>query len=74
MLKLYSKPGCSLCDKAKLALQAANLEFEEVNILEHPKLLELYQFEIPVLVDASGKELLKGIFSEARVAGLKARL
>ncbi len=74
MLKLYSKPGCSLCDKAKAALRVANLEFTEVNVLEDAALLERYQYEIPVLVDASGQELLKGVFTDSRVAALVARL
>jgi glutaredoxin len=74
MLTLYTKPGCGLCDKAKVIMQAAKLEFVEVNVLEHPALFEMYQYEIPVLVDENGQELLKGIFSEARVASLVARL
>jgi glutaredoxin len=74
MLMLYGKTDCSLCDKAKAALRAANLEFTEVNVLEDAAVFERYQYEIPVLVDSNGKELLKGVFTEARVAGLVARL
>ena len=73
-LILYSKPGCGLCDKAKALLQAAKLEYTEINIFENPAGMALYAFEIPVLTDSSGKELIKGGFTEARVAALLMRL
>ncbi len=73
-LILYSKPGCGLCDKAKALLDSAKLEYNEINILENPEGMALYAFEIPVLVDSSGKELLKGEFSETQVAALLMRL
>jgi hypothetical protein len=72
-LILYSKPGCGLCDKAKTLLKTARLEFKEINILENPKGMALYAFEIPVLIDSSGLELLKGEFTESRVAALLMR-
>jgi glutaredoxin len=70
---LYTKPGCSLCDKAKALLGSAKLEYREVNVLEDDALRERYQYEIPVLVGADGRELIKGVFSESRVAALIAR-
>jgi glutaredoxin len=71
---LYSKPGCGLCDKAKALLQQARLEYTEVNVLEDDAAMRLYAFEIPVLTDNNGRELLKGNFSESRVAALLVRL
>ena len=69
---LYSREGCSICKKAKLVLEKANLEFKEVSIEGDAKLEELYQYEIPVLVDESGKVCMKGVMSEARVAAFLA--
>jgi glutaredoxin len=71
---LYSKPGCGLCDKAKAMLREARLSYTEVNVLEDEIALHLYAFEIPVLTDDNGRELIKGNFSEARVAALVVRL
>jgi glutaredoxin len=72
-MTLYSKPGCGLCDKAKIILERAKLEVAVVNILEDAALMERYQYEIPVLVGDDGRELLKGVFSESRIAALVAR-
>jgi glutaredoxin len=71
---LYSKPGCGLCDKAKALLAQARLEYREVNVLEDEAAMRLYAFEIPVLTDENGRELLKGNFTEAKVAALLMRL
>lgn len=71
---LYSKAGCGLCEKAKVLLQEARLEYHEVDIFDDEAAMRLYAFEIPVLTDDDGKELLKGNFSEARVAALLLRL
>ncbi len=72
-MTLYTKPGCSLCDKAKLMLERAGLEVRLVNILEDQAAFARYEYEIPVLTADDGRELLKGVFSEARVASLIAR-
>ena len=53
---LYSKPGCHLCDDARLVIErvCADLgeSYDEVSILDDPALLERYAEEIPVtLVD-----------------------
>lgn len=53
---LIGKPGCHLCENARLVIAKVTQElgesFEEVNILEHPDLLERWAEEIPVtLVD-----------------------
>jgi glutaredoxin len=70
---LYTKPGCSLCDRAKEQLERANLSVRVVNILEDTDAFQKYQYEIPVLVDDDGRELMKGVFTEARLASIVAR-
>ncbi|MFN2320032.1 MAG: glutaredoxin family protein [Dermatophilaceae bacterium] len=55
---LISKPGCHLCDDARIVIAAVTAElgerFEEVNLLEDPALLERYAEMIPVtLVDGA---------------------
>ena len=70
---LYTKPGCSLCAKAKVLLIEAKLQFTEINVLEDAELMERYQYEIPVLVGRDGIQLLKGAFSAARIASIVAR-
>jgi glutaredoxin len=72
-MTLYTKPGCGLCDKAKSLLEAAGVTFTTRNVLEDEALREQYQYEIPVLVDSARREVLKGVFSESRVAALVAR-
>ena len=69
---LYSRAGCSLCAKAKTVLEKAGLEFTEVSIEGDAKLEELYQYEIPVLADETGRQIFKGVISESRVAALLA--
>jgi len=50
---LYSKADCSLCEKAKEALQNFRGECEfELNVMDiasDPALLEKYKYDIPVL-------------------------
>ncbi len=53
---LYSKPGCHLCDDARLVIErvCADLgeSYDEISILDDPALLDRYAEEIPVtLVD-----------------------
>ena len=53
---LYSKPGCHLCDDARVVVQrvCADLgtDFEEVDITTSPELMDAYGEQIPVtLVD-----------------------
>ncbi len=49
----YTKPGCHLCEEAKLEMEAAGLQdqytFEEVNIELDTEAFERYKFEIPVI-------------------------
>lgn len=51
---LYTRPGCHLCEEARMEMIAAGCEdaftLEEVNIDEDPALKELYGWEIPVIL------------------------
>ena len=69
---LYSREGCSICQKAKAVLSKTKLEFIEVSIESDAQLTELYRLEIPVLVDENGKVCMKGVMSESRVAAFLA--
>ena len=50
---LYTRPGCHLCDEAKLAMQAADCvdeyTLQEINIESDRELLRRYQYDIPVI-------------------------
>jgi glutaredoxin len=50
---VYSRPGCHLCEDAKLAIQNAGVSdrftLEEVNIESDRELLRKYQYDIPVV-------------------------
>ncbi len=51
-VRLYSRPGCHLCDDARLVVAAVCAEldesFAEVDIAEDPELLRRFTDEIPV--------------------------
>ena len=51
---LYTKPDCHLCEKAKVAIQAANCSelytLEEINIESDAALFDRYRYDIPVIV------------------------
>ena len=53
MVILYTRPGCHLCDVAKLQIIAADCadlyEFQEVDIETDPDLVERYGESIPVV-------------------------
>ena len=59
---VYSRPGCHLCDDAKLAIETAGctdrFTLEEVNIESDGELLRKYQYDIPV-VTIDGVEAFK---------------
>jgi glutaredoxin len=56
---LYTRPGCHLCDEAKLQMAPLLDEFgarlREVNIDADPKLRELYNLDVPVIFLADRK-------------------
>jgi glutaredoxin len=55
-LVLYSRPGCHLCDDARVILQRIGHPFEEVDIEGDDELLRRYLERIPV-VALDGEEL-----------------
>jgi glutaredoxin len=52
-LKLYTKPGCPLCEEAQDLLDELKhelpFELETVNIYESPELFERYRYRVPVI-------------------------
>lgn len=70
---LYSKPGCHLCDDARVVIErvCADLgeSYAEVSILDDPALLERYGEEIPVtLVDGRQHDFWRVDESRLRAA------
>lgn len=66
-LTLYSGPGCSLCDKAKLLVervaQDIPLEIDEVDITQDAELYDRYRYAIPVIA-LDGREVMAGKVTE----------
>ena len=56
---LYTRPGCHLCDEAKLQIAPLLAEFgvrlREVNIDANPELRERYNADVPVIFLADRK-------------------
>lgn len=52
-LTLFTRPNCSLCDDAKAVLSKVwdkkPFEYDEMNVMEHPKWKALYEFDTPVV-------------------------
>jgi len=52
-VKLYTRPGCHLCDEAKREMSAAGCgdlyDLEEINIDADPELRRRYGWDIPVV-------------------------
>jgi glutaredoxin len=63
---VYSKPNCSLCEKAAVIIGRLRREFgyrtEYVDITTDPDLFSRYRNEIPV-VTVDGREIARGIVS-----------
>jgi len=59
---VYSRPGCHLCEEAKLAIQSAGVSdrftLAEINIESDEELLRKYQYDIPV-VTIDGREAFR---------------
>lgn len=66
-LTLYSGPGCSLCDKAKLLVERVGrdlpLVVEEVDITQDPELYDRYRYAIPVIA-LDGRVVMAGKVTE----------
>lgn len=61
-LTLYSKPGCHLCDEAKIKIarlvaRGFDLTVEERDISIDPALFERYRYSIPVVELPDGRTL-----------------
>ena len=81
-LTLLTKPGCHLCEEAKMVVDSAinkfksehssenPIELTEVNILEDQALLEKYGEEIPVLQINGATHAYWKIDSERLLAAL----
>jgi glutaredoxin len=55
-LLLYSRPGCHLCDDARVVLQRIGEPFDEVDIDSDDELFKRYLERIPVIA-LDGEEL-----------------
>jgi glutaredoxin len=55
-LVLYGRPGCHLCDEARIVLQRIGEPFEEVDIDSDDELFKRYLERIPVIT-LDGEEL-----------------
>jgi Glutaredoxin-like domain (DUF836) len=64
LLRLYSRPGCHLCDDMKAAIaratasHASEIRVEEVDISTDPALEARYGLDIPVL-EMNGRRVAK---------------
>ncbi len=60
-VQLYGKPGCHLCDDARVLLHRLGrryqLEIEEIDITSDPALFRRYDIRIPVVVIEETREL-----------------
>ena len=67
-VRLYSKPGCHLCENAKQLLDDARADFdfllEEINIEEDPALKERLGTQIPVITFDGGNRVAGQISDE----------
>ena len=55
-ITLYGRPGCHLCDDARVVLQRIGEPFDEVDIESDDELLKRYLERIPVIA-LDGEEL-----------------
>ena len=69
-LVLYGRPGCHLCDEARVVLERIGHPFEEVDIESADELLARYLERIPVIA-LDGAELYDFFVNEVE---LRARL
>ena len=53
VVKLYTRPGCHLCDEAKREMEAAGCrdlyELEEIDVDSDPELRRRYGWDVPVV-------------------------
>jgi glutaredoxin len=63
-LVLYSRPGCHLCDDARVVLERIGEPFDEIDIDSDDELFKRYLERIPV-VALDGEELYDFFVDEA---------
>jgi glutaredoxin len=68
-LILYGKPGCHLCDDARIVLQRTGTPFEEIDITTDDALHAAYLERIPV-VTLDGEERFEYFVDEAALRAL----
>lgn len=56
-LTLYTTAGCHLCEHAEGIIEQAGREAILLDIADNTDLIERYGVRIPVVADASGREL-----------------
>lgn len=72
MIKIYSRPGCHLCDEMKAIVQRVAgrqtppITMEIVDVSADPNLEALYGLEVPVLL-VNGKKAAKYRVTEAEL-------
>ena len=54
---MYGRSYCHLCEDMARALRALGVEFEEIDVDTDAALLERFDQRVPVLTDASGREI-----------------
>ena len=59
---IYSRPGCHLCEEAKIVIEASGYRgeytLEEINIVSDAELLRRYRYDIPVIT-INGEEAFR---------------
>jgi glutaredoxin len=77
-VEIYSKPECSLCEKAKRTIQSvrARVPFElvEVNIEKDPTLFERFHLDVPVIFIDGRKAFKHRVGEEELEARLRREL
>jgi glutaredoxin len=68
-LVLYGKPGCHLCDDARIVLERVGAPFGEIDITSDDALHAAYLERIPV-VTLDGAELFDHFVDEAALRAL----
>jgi glutaredoxin len=76
-LRIYTKPGCHLCDEMKVVVQRVlrgrdQISLEEIDVSNDPALVERYGLEIPVLM-IEGKKVAKYRVTEEQLTRMLAR-
>lgn len=54
---LYSTDGCHLCELAQAQLDAGNITYKIVDIIDDADLVDRYGVRIPVVLNKDNKEL-----------------